>query len=116
MRRPERGAASTKPWPSGKNRPYYVYVIESCVNGKKTLYVGQSAKTPEARFREQSASCKTYCSTCRCRHYVPGKVLRLRRELFEQYNPLPSRQEAERIEKWLFRHLRRRGHRVKGGH
>ena len=79
------------------------------------FYVGQSGKTPEARFRDQKG-CKSYCTSCTCRHYVQGKALRLRYDLFSAYNPLDSRREAERTERWLAAQLRRRGYEVTGGH
>lgn len=98
-------------------RHYYVYVIEAYKNGRRLFYVGQSAKTPVERFKEHDGSCKTYCSTCKCRHYVPGKGRhKLRWDLFSAYNPLESRPEAEKIEKWLAARLRRQGYNVVGGH
>jgi len=98
-----------------RRRLYYVYVIESTDEGRSVFYVGQSAKTPESRLKEQR-SCKTYCSTCKCRHYAQGRGMKLRYDLFAQYNPLMTRPEAERVERWLARHLRKRGYRVMGGH
>jgi hypothetical protein len=79
------------------------------------MYVGQSAKTPAQRFEEHKG-CKTYCKSCKCRHYVPGHLHKLRYDLFASYNPMHSRPEAEKIEKWLARKLRSRGYRVVGGH
>ena len=105
---------------AGKKLPphrYYVYVIEAVDRmGKTVFYVGQSGKTPAERFREHKSECTRFCSSCGCKHYIRGKVKRLRYELFEQYNPITSRVEAERIERWLARKLRQRGYRVIGGH
>ena len=96
---------------------YYVYVIEGRDHdGRPVLYVGQSSMTPERRLEEHRKG-KSYCPGCKRRHYAKGGTLRLRRELYEHYNPVGSeRARAERIETWLAGHLRKRGHRVVGGH
>jgi hypothetical protein len=100
-------------------RHYYVYVIEVSDRGKRTFYVGQSGKTPEARAREHASGQKKFCGSCKVRHYAgtsrTGSV-RLRHDLFSQYNPVDTRGEAERIERWLARKLRARGYHVVGGH
>lgn len=97
-------------------RRYYVYVIQATERGKSVFYVGQSGKTPEARAAEHSSRCKRFCNTCQCRHYVQGSSFKLRYDLFSQYNPIDSRAEAERVERWLARKLRSRGYTVIGGH
>ncbi len=101
-------------------RTYNVYVIETTAHGQKTLYVGQSGKTPEARLKDQAARCKRYCPTCKCRHYVHtdrgAHRMRLRYDLFSHYNPVRTRAEAERVERWLARRLTRQGYHVIGGH
>lgn len=97
-------------------RHYYVYVIEVMEKGKRTFYVGQSGKTPEERAREHASSCKRFCPSCGCRHYTHSDRVKLRYDLFSQYNPLDTRTEAEKIERWLARKLRQRGYRVMGGH
>lgn len=97
-------------------RSYFVYVIESLdSNGRKVFYVGQTQHTPEKRLAQHRKG-KKFCGSCRSRHYVPGSSMRLRHELFARYNPLWSREEAERIERWLAERLRRQGYRVLGGH
>lgn len=97
-------------------RHYYVYVIEVSEHGKKTFYVGQSGKTPEARAREHASGCKKFCPSCKVRHYSPSGSVKLRYDLFSQYNPVDTRSEAEKIERWLARKLRDRGYHVVGGH
>ena len=98
-------------------RKYYVYVIEARdTRGKRILYVGQSGKTPEERLRQHKARCVRYCDSCMCKHYIHGDVIGLRHELFSQYNPLYSRPEAEEVERWLARKLKRAGYTVRGGH
>jgi hypothetical protein len=103
-------------------RAYFVYVIESQdSSGRKVFYVGQTQHTPEKRLAQHQKG-KKYCSPCKSRHYVPRAAgagpssMKLRYELFSRYNPLWSREEAERIESWLAARLRRQGHRVLGGH
>lgn len=96
-------------------RPYYVYVIESSVHGRSVLYVGQSAHRPSVRLREHQ-ECHTYCSSCRCRHYVRGRKARLRRDLMRGWGPYQGRPAAEKAEKQLARRLRRLGYKVSGGH
>jgi predicted GIY-YIG superfamily endonuclease len=93
---------------------YYVYVIEALDDrGRRFFYVGSSAKTPEERFQEHKNG-KRYCKgECRGgKKHVHGTKLRLCRELFSQYNPIRTRSEAEEIENWLARHIRKRGYRV----
>jgi hypothetical protein len=87
-------------------RRYYVYVIEQLHNGKREFYVGQTGKTPQARFKEHKAG-----------HFGYTKgALALRKDLYAKVNPLYSRAAAERMEKVIARTLRKRGLRVRGGH
>jgi hypothetical protein len=98
-------------------RAYHVYVVETLtVEREALLYVGQSGKTPEARLEDHRAGCKRYCSSCACRHYVGGRRMRLRYDLFAHVRPVRTRREAEVLEKRLARSLRRRGYHVIGGH
>ena len=84
--------------------------------GVHTVYVGQSANVPTVRFKEHVRG-KRYCETCEKKHYVPiGHWVRLRKDLYQKYNPLPSREAAEKIEKHLAQVLRHQGYRVTGGH
>lgn len=96
-------------------RYYYVYVIEGRDGrGRPVFYVGQSALRPEERLRQHKQG-KRYCRDCKSKHYVKH-VSRLRHELFAQYNPLPSRPAAERVERWLASRLHKKGYNVSGGH
>jgi hypothetical protein len=111
---PSRTRPRTRTYPEPPRR-YYVYIVEASEKGKKIFYVGQSGKLPEARALEHGAGCKRFCSACGCRHYVHGTV-KLRYDLFAQYNPVDTRAEAERVERWLARKLLSRGYHVIGGH
>ena len=96
-------------------RHYYVYVIEAVdKRGSRIFYVGQSALRPEERL-SQHAEGKRYCATCVTKYHVHGKKLKLRWDLFSQYNPLLSRDQADRVERWLAKTLRARGYNVRGG-
>jgi len=102
--------------PRISRRPYYVYVIELSdeagerVNpAKPCVYVGQSACTPEERFRQHRAG---YRAAPKARRF--GKYLRPR--LYKQFNPLSTREAAERMEVALAQRLRDRGFTVFGGH
>ena len=99
-------------------RHYYVYVIELDVavrqnnrfrkaNPKmhfraETVYVGSSIRTPEHRFEQHKQGYKSNFFT---RKY--GECLRP--DLYEKYNPIPSRKEAEEIEFYLAQRLREKG-------
>ena len=94
---------------------YNVYVLEARDRvGKVIFYVGSTGKEPEQRLRDHSVGCKRYCPFCRCRKYVRGPRMRLRKELYSHYNPVGSRERAEVIERWLTRQLRQRGYTVIG--
>lgn len=95
-----------------------MYVIEARdERGGLLMYVGSTQHTPERRL-EQHKKGKKYCSTCKCKHYAGtvGGSMKLRYDLFASYNPQLSREDAERIERWLAAQLRKRGYRVRGGH
>jgi hypothetical protein len=99
---------------------YSVYVIEMSdekgprINPKyANVYVGQTAHTPETRFEQHRRGYKT------SRHLWKGGKqggkflgLWLKRRLYEKYNPIATRDEAERKEEWLAGDLRRRGYTV----
>lgn len=69
------------------------------------VYVGQTAKSPDERFDQHKAGIKA-------NRYAMKYGLRLRYKLFEKYNPIPSRKEAEYKEALLGEHLRKRGYAV----
>ena len=99
---------------------YSVYVIEiSDKRGPRlntrypNVYVGQTALTPEERFAQHQIGYKT------SRHLWKGGKgkgqwlgLWLKRRLYERYNPIKTRAEAERLELWLAEHLRHKGYTV----
>jgi predicted GIY-YIG superfamily endonuclease len=85
---------------------YYVYVIELDGGG---LYVGQSALFPAERFAQHLNGYKAAA-------VVRSRGVRLRPDLFERWNPIPTRAEAEAMEARLAERLRAQGHTVFGGH
>ena len=106
------------------NRPmkkYYVYVIEldplvadqrkfrdknpKYIKGNGCVYVGQSARKPNLRFEQHKEG-------YRSNKYAKRFGLKLRPDLFEKYNPIPTRKDAEEIEQMLGRELRGRGYGV----
>jgi hypothetical protein len=106
------------------NRPmkkYYVYVIEldplvadqrkfrdknpKYIKGNDCVYVGQSARKPNLRFEQHKEG-------YRSNKYAKRFGLKLRPDLFEKYNPIPTRKDAEEIEQMLGRELRGRGYGV----
>jgi len=99
-----------------KDERYYVYVIqlddavgERIDRRYPSVYVGQSVHPPRERFEQHKSGYKA--SRVVRKH---GRWLRWR--LFEQYNPLSSRQAAEDAERELASRLRKKGYTVYGGH
>lgn len=97
------------------NRAYYVYVIElddalgeRVDLGKPLVYVGQSCHTPAVRFKQHRDGYKAS-------RYVKKFGKRLRPRLYERFNPMKTRAEAEAAERELARRLRKRGYTVYGG-
>ncbi len=89
---------------------YYVYVVELAERaGKRAIYVGQSALFPAERFSQHLTGYKAASVVRRF-----GK--RLRPDLFERYNPIPTRADAEEMERRLSERLAASGYRVYGGH
>ncbi len=86
---------------------YVIELDESKRRGtpKPALYVGQTMHTPEERLKQHERHEKS------SRH-VRGHVVRLRPDLYEEYNPMPTRTEAEAKEKWLADQLRSQGYDV----
>jgi hypothetical protein len=99
---------------------YSVYVIEISdergprLNPKYTnVYVGQTALTPEERFAQHKVGYKT------SRYLWKGGKGRgqwlglwFKRRLYEGYNPIETRAEAERLEVRLAEQLRHKGYTV----
>ena len=120
---------------------YYVYVVEldpavagskrfrernpGLEPGAKCYYVGQSVHEPDCRYRQhkecrgKGASFRCICGAVRrtLTRRLSSPIVRrygrwLKRELFEEYNPLPDRKEAEAMEEALARRLRIKGNGV----
>lgn len=88
---------------------YYIYAFE-LNNDPKYVYVGQSYLTPEERRQQHIHGPHKARSIRHC------KIGKLRPDLYEQYNPIATRKEAERMEAWLAEDLMQRGFLVEGGH
>ena len=93
---------------------YRVYVIElddSLRKGtvKPAVYVGQLAKAPEERFAQ-------HLRGERASRYVRDHGVRLRPRLYNAYQPVKTRAEAEALERRVGERLRRRGFTVYGAH
>ena len=91
-------------------RRYHVYVIELDDSKRKSaekeaLYVGHSVHAPEFRFCQ-------HLSGVHASHHVKGHAVRLRWDLFAEYNPIDSRPDAEAREQWLAERLRSEGYQV----
>ena len=101
-----------------KKRTYNLYVVDldkevlsikkfrdmnpDYIDDYPCVYVGQTAKSPDDRFDQHKAG-------IHANRYVMKYGLCLRYKLFEQYNPIPTRKEAEYKEALLGEHLRKRG-------
>ncbi len=102
-------------------KQYYVYVIEldpkvrafrkirqanpRHIPGKPCVYVGQSYYSPDIRFEQHKEGYKS-------NRYAKEFGLRLLPELYTKYNPIPTRKDAEELEAWLARELKRKGYTV----
>ena len=107
--------------------PYYVYAIEldkafaktlkakernpSADIGKPCIYVGSSSKKPEERFYEHTNGIRNNRGPLFSR-VVNKYGIRLRPRLYEKYNPMRSREEAEAKEEELTIKYRKRGYTV----
>lgn len=98
---------------SARTDEFYVYVIELDDSRRRAekpaVYVGQSAKLPVDRFEQHR-------SGVRASKHVRDHGVRLLPRLYERFNPMSTREEAEAKEIWLAERLRRRGYTVYGGH
>ena len=93
-------------------RTYSIYIVElsrACTKeacALAPLYVGQTAHTPEHRFKQHKAGGK----------FAAGKPhkfgVKLRLDLMQGIGPFTTRKEAEAAEKAVAEALERRGHRV----
>ncbi len=99
-------------------KKYYVYVIEldskvadfqkfreknpNYIKGNGCVYVGQSSKEPSLRFEQHKEGYKS-------NKYAKNYGIRLRPDLYEKYNPIPARKDAEEIEEMLAKELRKKG-------
>ena len=99
-------------------KKYYVYVIEldsqvanlrkfrkknpEHIMGNGCVYVGQSSREPVLRFEQHKEGYKS-------NKYAREYGIRLRPELYEKYNPIPTRKDAEEIEEMLGKQLRKQG-------
>lgn len=102
-------------------KSYYVYVIEldpevrqvtrfrranpSMRPDATCFYVGSSIREPILRFDQHKEGYKS-------NRYARKYGLRLRPDLFEPYNPIPSRKDAEELEEYLADRLRSQGYGV----
>jgi hypothetical protein len=103
---------------SKKHHNVYVVELDSAVLGerrfasanpghdlsKPCLYVGATGLSPEKRFENHKAGYKA-------NRYVERYGLRLRPELYEEYNPL-SYEDAQEMESELAAMLREKGYAV----
>ena len=102
-------------------RNYHVYVIEldptvatrrrfrtanpDMTPGAPCFYVGSTFRNPLLRFDQHKEGYKA-------NRYAREFGLRLRPDLFEPYNPIPSRQDALELEAYLAERLRGKGYGV----
>ena len=97
---------------------YFVYVIELdeevaeyqkfrtknpfYIKGNGCLYIGQSTRKPELRFEQHKEGYKS-------NSYAKKFGLKLRPDIYDKYNPIPTRIDALEIEKMLGKRLRKKG-------
>jgi predicted GIY-YIG superfamily endonuclease len=76
------------------------------LNPRRTcFYVGQTTHDPGKRFTQHKMG---YKSNSFVKRYGTKLVWRK----FKKYNPIRTRKEAEQVEKWLSKKLRKKGHGV----
>ena len=102
-------------------KKYYVYVMDldfavadikkfrkenpKYFTGNPCVYVGQSSRKPEVRFEQHKEGYKS-------NRYAKKFGLKLRPDLYEKYNPIPTRKDAEAIEAMVGYNLRKQGYGV----
>ena len=105
---------------------YYVYVIEldkafaetakakgknpNADNNKPCIYVGSSSKKPEERFYEHINGIRNPKGRPLFSRVVFKYGIRLRPRLYQKYNPMITREEAETKERELTAKYRKRGY------
>ena len=94
---------------------YYIYVIEldkevgkikkfriknpEYTYGNRCFYVGQTARAPLLRFKQHKKGYKS-------NSFVKKFGLNLIPKIYQKYNPVPTRKDAEELEKYLTVKLR----------
>ena len=78
------------------------YFMQFYIKGNGCMYVGQSSRKPKLRFDQHKEGYKS-------NKYAKVYGERLRPDLYEKYNPIPTRRDAEEIEKMLGEYLRKKG-------
>ena len=97
---------------------YFVYVIEldpkvadlrkfreknpNYIKGNGCVYIGQTAKNPELRFEQHKEGYKS-------NKYAKYYGVKLRPDIYNKYNPIPTRKDAEQLEEYLSKELRGKG-------
>ena len=97
---------------------YFVYVIEldpkvadlrkfreknpNYIKGNGCVYIGQTAKNPELRFEQHKEGYKS-------NKYAKYYGVKLRPDIYNKYNPIPTRKDAEQLEEYLSKELRAKG-------
>ncbi len=100
---------------------YYLYVIEldkkvgkiakfrkqnpQFILGNQCFYVGQSARAPMLRFKQHKEGYKSNT-------YAKRFGVSLAPKLYNKYNPIPTRKDAEELEIYLTQVLRKKGYGV----
>ena len=98
-------------------RRFYVYVIELDIEvsrlkkfrlknpnylvKSKCFYIGQSSRKPSLRFEQHKEGYKS-------NRYARLYGIQLRHDLFDKYNPIPTRNDAIEIETMLALELRKK--------
>ena len=97
---------------------YFVYVIEldpkvadlrkfraknpQYITGNGCFYVGQSTRTPELRIEQHKEGYKS-------NKYAKYYGEKLRPDIYDKYNPIPTREDALIIEEYLGKKLKSKG-------
>ena len=100
---------------------YYIYVIEldpvvadhqkfrqknpRYIKGNGCVYVGQTSRKPELRFEQHKEGYKSNT-------FANRFGLNLVPEFYEKYNPIPTRRDAEELEKYIAEKLKKQGYGV----